>query len=193
MWPKRYAKDMECLEPCLAVPSVHIETPFGGLEYAQRGAGAPILMSHGIWGSHAEDRDGAHLHWRRIQQRCTSRFGYFGTALPRNATPADQADAYLYLLDHLQIDRAVAVGYSAGSASAIQLALRHPDRLHALILIATLPGLPTPRRVIQPMMRAAFRWERMFWALKSVMPKHSTGSQGCPRAGHRPQPREDDP
>ena len=110
-----------------------------------------------------------------------SRFGYFGTALPRNATPADQADAYLYLLDHLQIDRAVAVGYSAGSASAIQLALRHPDRLHALILIAAhLPGLPA-RRVIQPMMRAAFRWERMFWALKSVMPQAFNRLTGVPK------------
>ena len=55
MWPKRYAKDMErAWNRVRAVPSVHIETPFGGLEYAQRGTGAPILMSHGIWGSHAE-------------------------------------------------------------------------------------------------------------------------------------------
>ena len=120
-----------------------------------------------------------------------SRFGYFGTALPRRATPIDQADAHLCLLDHVQIERAVAVGYSAGSASAIQLALRHPDRLYALILIAAhLPGLPTPRRVIHPIMRAAFRWQRMFWALKfSHAPNFQQAHWRYLRGGHRPQRR----
>src|SRR5512133_2905583 len=77
MWPKRYAKDMErAWNRVRAVPSAHIETLFGGLEYAQRGTGAPVLTSHGIWGSHAEGIGmvGAHLHWRRIQQRCTIAF-----------------------------------------------------------------------------------------------------------------------
>jgi 2-hydroxy-6-oxonona-2,4-dienedioate hydrolase len=30
-----------------------------------------------------------------------SRFGYFGSTLPDRATPADQADAYALLLDHV--------------------------------------------------------------------------------------------
>jgi 2-hydroxy-6-oxonona-2,4-dienedioate hydrolase len=184
MWPKRYAKDIErAWNRVRAVPSAHIETPFGGLEYAQRGTGAPVLMSHGIWGSHAEGIEMVPTYiGDGYNSVAPSRFGYFGTALPPKAAPADQADAHLHLLDQLQIDRAVAVGYSAGSASAIQLALRHPDRLHALILIAAhLPGLPTPRRVIQPMMRAAFRWERMFWALKSVMPQAFNRLTGVPK------------
>jgi pimeloyl-ACP methyl ester carboxylesterase len=184
MWPRRYAEDMErAWNRIRAVPSAQLQTRFGGVEYAQRGTtGVPVLMCHGIWGSHAEGIGMVSTYvgegYRGV---APSRFGYFGTALPRNATPADQADAHLYLLDHLRIDRVVAVGYSAGSASAIQLALRYPDRLQALILIAAhLPGLPTPRQVIHPIMRAAFRWERMFWALKSVAPKAFNRLTGVP-------------
>jgi 2-hydroxy-6-oxonona-2,4-dienedioate hydrolase len=193
MWPRRYAEDIErAWDRVRAVPSSHIETPFGGLEYAQQGTGVPVLMCHGIWGSHAEGIGMVPTYvgdgYRSV---APSRFGYFGTPLPRNATPADQADGHLSLLDHLQIDRAVAVGYSAGSASAVQLALRHPDRLHALILIAAhLPGLPTPPRVIRPIMRAAFRWERMFWALKSVMPQTFNRLTGVPK-GWAPTPAEE--
>lgn len=159
MWPRRYAEDMErAWNHVRAVPSEQIETSFGSLEYAQQGTGVPVLMSHGIWGCHA---DGIALvstylggGYRAI---APSRFGYFGTALSSQATPADQADAHALLLDHLHTDRVVAVGYSAGSASAIQLALRHPDHLHALILMAAhLPGLPTPRRLVHPILRAAF-------------------------------------
>ena len=43
-----------------------------------------------------------------------ARFGSFGSTLPPNATPADQADAYALLMDHLGIDRAAVIGYSAG-------------------------------------------------------------------------------
>ena len=61
-----------------------------------------------------------------------SRFGYFCSQLPPRATPALQANAYVALLDHLGVDRTVVVGHSAGGPSAIQLALRHPDRVSAL-------------------------------------------------------------
>ena len=63
-----------------------------------------------------------------------ARFGYFGSTLRPSATPADQADAYTLLLDDLEIDRAAILGYSAGSASVLEFALRHPDRAIVLIL-----------------------------------------------------------
>jgi pimeloyl-ACP methyl ester carboxylesterase len=188
MWPRRYAEDMErAWNHVRVVPSEQIQTPFGRLEYAQQGEGVPVLMSHGIWGCHAEGIGMVSTYlgsgYRAI---APSRFGYFGTALPHNATPADQADAHRFLLDHLQTERVVAVGYSAGSASAIQLALRHLDRLHGLILIAAhLPGLPTPRRLVHPLLRAAFGWERIFWVFKSVMPRTFSRLTGVPK-GWRP-------
>jgi len=57
-----------------------------------------------------------------------SRFGYFGSTLPQGGTPADQADAYALLLEHLGVDRAVVVGFSAGSGSILEFARRHPER-----------------------------------------------------------------
>jgi pimeloyl-ACP methyl ester carboxylesterase len=48
------------------------------------------------------------------------------------------------LLDHLQVPSAVVLGISAGAPSAIELALRHPERVRALILVvprAYAPGV----------------------------------------------------
>jgi pimeloyl-ACP methyl ester carboxylesterase len=69
-----------------------------------------------------------------------SRFGYLRTPMPTNATTAMQADAYSCLLDALDIKQAAVVGYSAGSTSAVQFALRHPERVSALILVS--PAAP---------------------------------------------------
>ena len=71
-----------------------------------------------------------------------SRFGYLRTPVPVDASPAAQADAHAALLDWLGVDKAVVVGVSAGAPSATQLALRHPDRVAALILVV--PGLNAP-------------------------------------------------
>jgi pimeloyl-ACP methyl ester carboxylesterase len=58
-----------------------------------------------------------------------SRFGSLGSALPPGATPADQGDAFAALLDALEITSADVVVFSAGAASALQLA-RPADECH---------------------------------------------------------------
>ena len=49
---------------------------------------------------------------------------------------ASQADAYVSLLDSLGIDKTPILAFSAGSTSAVLLALRHPERVSALVLAA---------------------------------------------------------
>jgi len=75
-----------------------------------------------------------------------SRFGYLGTPVPQDSSPGAQADAHAALLDKLRIfGRLTVVGVSAGAPSAIELALRHPKRVSALILAvprAYAPGVP---------------------------------------------------
>ena len=71
-----------------------------------------------------------------------SRFEYLGTPIPADTSPAAQADAHVALLSVLEIDKAVVVGVSAAARSAIELALPHPDRVSALILIV--PGAYAP-------------------------------------------------
>lgn len=51
-------------------------------------------------------------------------------------TPEAQADQTVALMDALGIERAVLVGHSAGGAIAVLAALRHPERVEALILEA---------------------------------------------------------
>ena len=64
-----------------------------------------------------------------------SRFGYLGSGRPQNAFPAVQADALAWLVAHLGEEKVVVVGGSAGSLSALQFALRHPERTQALVLV----------------------------------------------------------
>jgi pimeloyl-ACP methyl ester carboxylesterase len=112
-----------------------------------------------------------------------SRCGYLGSAMPDNATSADQADSYAALLDHLDLDRVVAFGFSAGGPAAIQLALRHPKRLFGLILGSSyLPGMAKPLPgFLRPAMRAAVGWERGWWLLKSLRPMLLARIMGVPK------------
>jgi pimeloyl-ACP methyl ester carboxylesterase len=72
-----------------------------------------------------------------------SRFGYLRTPLPADASAAAQADAHACLLDALRIERAAVLGASAGAPSAMQFALRHPQRCEALVLLV--PAAYVPR------------------------------------------------
>ena len=58
---------------------------------------------------------------------------YHGSTLPQDASSAMQADAFVALLDHLDIDKVDVMGISAGTSAAIQLAIRHPDRVEHLV------------------------------------------------------------
>lgn len=64
-----------------------------------------------------------------------SRFGYLRSSFPGDPSPARQADAFVALLDHLGIKRIAAVGGSAGALSVGELALRHPERCSAMVLL----------------------------------------------------------
>jgi pimeloyl-ACP methyl ester carboxylesterase len=56
--------------------------------------------------------------------------------VPIKSTPADQADAFVSLLDRLGIGRIEITSISAGTTSALQLALRHPDRVKHLVIMS---------------------------------------------------------
>ena len=79
-----------------------ISTPWGAVEYAERGAGAPVLVIHGIY--HRVDGLLCDLFPDR-RVIAPSRFGYLGSRMPPNATPAAQADAFAALLDALALPR----------------------------------------------------------------------------------------
>jgi pimeloyl-ACP methyl ester carboxylesterase len=174
-------------ERIAAIPTGKLETRFGTVEYAERGAGLPILVSHGVLGCHADGVDGWWTNmlgegYRVIAPAC---FGCFGSTLPPNATPADQAGAYALLLDHLGIDRAAVIGYSAGSASVLEFALRHPDRVVGLILACARLGGPTPNQLLKPVLGVVYGSQRLFWLYRQLLPSTYARMVGVPK-GYRP-------
>ena len=83
-----------------------------------------------------------------------SRFGYLRMPMPANASAAAQADAHVCLLDALGIRRAAVMGGSAGAPSALEMTLRHPDRVSALILLVPLAYKPPTQADSAPPMPA---------------------------------------
>lgn len=175
MWPKRYADDVRsACARVRSIPSRKLETERGVVEYAVGGTGQPVLMSHGIFGGHAEALGMISTYYgHEALAIAPSRFGYFGSSLSFGTTPADQADVYAALLDHLGIDRVVAIGFSAGGPSIIEFGLRHPDRIEILVLLSSaLPREPMSRIVttLGPPLMEALLTDRVMWTFKSLMP-----------------------
>lgn len=120
-----------------------ITTAAGVIEVAQRGKGAPVLAVHGAVGGFDQGCAlAAPLVERGMRVVAPSRFGYLGTPLPADASPAAQADAHAALLDALGIERCVAIGVSAGATSCIEFAVRHPKRCAGLVLLVPLAFAP---------------------------------------------------
>ncbi len=145
-----------------------ISTRWGAVEYAERGSGNPVLVVHGIF----HNCVGGLLSVRDYSDRrfiAPSRFGYLGSNMPLDATPAHQADAFAALLDALGIDRIDVIGVSAGATSALQLALRYPERVkHLAVLVGNLPGSPTA--VVQPSWAKLFNRQLPLWVLRTFAP-----------------------
>lgn len=76
----------------------------------------------------------------------------------------------------------VAVGFSAGGPSVIDLALRYPSRVSGLVLLsARLPGLLKPNLKLKPILHFVFGADRFFWVYKQLMPKTYAQMMGVPK------------
>jgi 2-hydroxy-6-oxonona-2,4-dienedioate hydrolase len=139
---ERYRRDMKRIIAEVEHGASIADTPAGLIEFAEAGNGEPLLMIHGAGGGYDQGlligRD-----FEGLRIIAPSRFGYLGMSVPKDASPSAQADVHAALLDHLGIDRCVVVGVSAGGPSAIEFALRYPDRTSALILLVPRTYDPT--------------------------------------------------
>ena len=115
-----------------------IETASGSIEYAIQGEGEPILAIHGVTGGYDQALQATLPFIDGYKIIAPSRFGYQHSSLPKDASPEAQADAFALLLDSLGISQVTILGMSAGGPSTIQFALRHPDRVKAMILLVPL-------------------------------------------------------
>lgn len=116
----------------------NMATAFGDIGYLDRGSGPPVLVIHGSPGDAAQGSQlGDFLVRAGFRVVSPSRPGYPGTALTdKNASIDAQADAHAALMDGLGIDRFSLMCWSGGGPSTYRLAVRHPDRVQALVTLA---------------------------------------------------------
>lgn len=179
-----YRRDLAAARSRVAGGTI-VDTPCGPIEYAVAGSGQPVLLVHGAGGGFDQGLMlGAALVERGYRVIAMSRFGYLRTPLPDDASAAAQADAHACLLDALGIPRAGVVGASAGAPSALQLAIRHPQRVGKLVLMVPAAFVPRPPgeapvRVppgVAPLFDTALKSDLLFWALLRAAPKLMTRS-----------------
>lgn len=181
-WTQHRREMQAAVERIDQLGSEVLATACGPIEMAVRGEGYPVLVVHGNGGGFDQGLAlAASYLGEGFQVIAPSRFGYLRTPLPPDATPELQADAYACLLDALGIERAALLTTSAGATSALQFALRHPQRLSALVLHSpNAPGkvemaLP-PQGVLDAIFHSDFAW----WAMSTYLRAQTQYLVGVP-------------
>jgi pimeloyl-ACP methyl ester carboxylesterase len=169
---RRFRQDLAIAELRTSAASALATTRSGSIEYAQMGEGMPLLIVHGAGGGYDQGLLFSRpLADRGLRVTAMSRFGYLRTPLPADPSPRTQADAHASLLDALQIERTAVIGASAGAPSAMQFAIRYPDRCSALVLLVPLTwkpddvpdSAPRPSRLAAVALRTMIGSDAMFW------------------------------
>jgi 2-hydroxy-6-oxonona-2,4-dienedioate hydrolase len=151
-----------------------IETSQGPIEYSTLGQGSPILVIHGTgggWDQGIYAASGVVPYGFRLI--APSRFGYLRTPLPTDPSPQHEADTWASLLDALKIDKVAVMSFSAGAAPAVQLALRHPNRVSSLVLFVPAAGgmyAPIAKGPPPFVMNVVLRYDLPMWVTMKVSP-----------------------
>ncbi len=141
-----YVREMKTVKGRLLSGSEILTTSQGQLEYAVKGERTPVLVLHGAGGGYDQGLWSARIAFGTgYRVISVSRFGYLRTPIPEAPSIKGQAAMYKELLDHLNIEKAIILGTSAGGPSAMQFANDYPGRTSALVLLsavseATVPG-----------------------------------------------------
>ena len=115
------------------------------LYYETHGAGPALLFAHGLGGGHLS-------WWQQVphfrdRYTCVT-FDHRGFGLSRETPGGRGPDAYVEdlaaLVDHLGLHEVRLVAQSMGGWTCLDYALRHPDRVRALVLACTIGTLSDP-------------------------------------------------
>jgi pimeloyl-ACP methyl ester carboxylesterase len=114
-----------------------VATSRGDVEVVRVGTGPPVMVIHGTpGGADSSAAMGRFLVDDGFEVIAPSRPGYLGTPLDGRRSIDDQADLLATLLDALGVERAGLLTWSGGGPSGYRLAVRHPDRVCALVAFA---------------------------------------------------------
>ena len=154
-------------ERLLSASDVVSTEEFGDIEYAVQGEGLPVLLVHGAGGGYDQGLlIGENYVGDGHRFIAPSRFGYVRSSIPEDGSPAAQADAYAALLDTLGVERVGVVAFSDGGPSALQFALRHPERCADLVMISAKSQTAPPDSLLQALVfESVFRSDYLFWLI----------------------------
>lgn len=124
----------ESKERLAAYKAEAVNLSYGKMSYVDAGEGEAILSVHGIFGGYDQAYDICKDLSSDYRIIAPSRFGYLGSDIMGDGTPAEQATAYVELLDKLGINKVYLLATSAGGSVAIRFALDYPERTKGLIL-----------------------------------------------------------
>lgn len=131
------------------------ETRLGGLRTFRGGRGRPVLLLHGL--------GGAATNFVELVEGLTARHevlapdlpGHGGSPAPAHGASVDDfADVAAAVLDEAGAAAAIVVGHSFGGLVALRLAIRRPELVRGLLLVAP-AGIRTRTRVVQWVVAAA--------------------------------------
>lgn len=104
------------------------------IEYSILGKGIPILIFHGGHSNCSEEFGYAALVEQGYSLITPSRAGYGNTSKAIGDNLATACQAYLGLLNHLELDKVHVIAISAGGPSGIYFASHYPERVISLAL-----------------------------------------------------------
>lgn len=119
------------------------------LNYEVHGDGYPLVLAHGYTASLQMWADQIPAFAKKYRVLVYDSRGHGGSEAPTDLTQYDLwtcVEDQRALMDHLGIAEAYVGGLSMGGMIAMRFALKYPQRLRALLLCDTEPGLQGPHR-----------------------------------------------
>ncbi len=117
-------------------PDGGVPLPSGTAHVTERGAGEPLVLVHGFAASSNAWRKSRLDADRRLIQIDTRGFGK-SSRTAGDYSRAALARDLVAVFDHLGLERVDLVAHSWGSAIALELVRRHPERVDQLVLVSS--------------------------------------------------------
>tara|TARA_R110000764_G_scaffold209983_3_gene295847 strand:- start:47954 stop:48904 length:951 start_codon:yes stop_codon:yes gene_type:complete len=140
------------------------------VHYLEQGTGPCILMIHGLSGvaqNFGYQVMGELARDHRVIAVDRPGSGY-SVRHPRSSAALDvQADVMAGVIDALKLDKPLIVGHSLGGAVALATALRYPDKVSGLALVAPLTHMPSETSKAFAALNIPYPWLRKLvgWTL----------------------------
>lgn len=132
--------------------------------YLEAGSGPPVILVHGFWGAFWQweyQQDPLAVSHRVIT------LDMLGSGMSDKPdleyTPEEILEFFRCFMDAVGVERASIVGNSMGAGVAIGMALKHPERVDRLVLIAGLPDR-VDEKVTSPLIKRAIETRAPVWA-----------------------------